>query len=718
VTDQNPPAVARPWRKWYAAIVAAVGLLLFVPGLNGFGLWDPYEIRIADAARMVATTHTWSLLPQLSKPPALIWLVAFGFDRFGVHEGGGRLPIAILAALVLVATYYAGAGLGRRRAAFLGTLALATCPAFLLGARQLTSNVPLYLGAVLAVGGIGRAVWPPANTSEGRRLLDLLLGVAGLIIGFLSGGLLIGVLPTLAAVAIAVPLVGGATSVATIAAVSSLGVLALVLAAFRHTGYTMLLGGVPHAFASTAVITTHLKALGFAAFPWVALAPLAALRALTLVESAPAAATTDAKNVVETDAGRERFGALFLLAWIVVLYVAGTFQSAGVVELSLPLLPMVLLLIGGYLDDVLSQVEPLPFAGLVAALGALILGRDFFLFPESYVGAHITESIRWPGPLTNVPYVIMAYAAFWAGVVGLGLGVRLAHKDADAATHQKGRRLLIGGALGASMLMALATAWWIVPQVSKHLSVRDVYGKTAKLDPKAPIGQYRFNASGAAYYHGDKPATTLMSVKDVFDFLAKPERVFVMAGSEELPSIDQTSRQDKKSYFVVDDTNSRFLVLSNRLGPNEQDVNPLKRFISDQPPKPQHVVEAEFEGKVKLLGYDLLDSLSRGQDFKIRLYFQVLQPLGGGYKVFIHFDGPGSRFNGDHVPLEGRFPTNHWVPGYYITDEHAMTPDRATQPAGYYKLFMGFFSGDTRLKVTNGPQDGENRVKLGGITIK
>jgi hypothetical protein len=58
------------------------------------------------------------------------------------------------------------------------------------------------------------------------------------------------------------------------------------------------------------------------------------------------------------------------------------------------------------------------------------------------------------------------------------------------------------------------------------------------------------------------------------------------------------------------------------------------------------------------------------------------------------------------------------VPGYYITDEHAMAPDRATQPAGYYRIFMGFFAGDSRLKVTTGPQDGENRVKLGGVNIK
>jgi hypothetical protein len=266
--------------------------------------------------------------------------------------------------------------------------------------------------------------------------------------------------------------------------------------------------------------------------------------------------------------------------------------------------------------------------------------------------------------------------------------------------------------------MALAVNHWVIPQVSKHLSARDLYGKSKTLDPNAPVGQYRFNATGASYYTGGKIPQTLSSAEELFAFLAKPERVFVMAASDELANIDQLARQKKASYYVVDDSNSRYLMLSNKLSGEEKDLNPLRRFILDQPPTPQNKVEVDFEGKVQLLGYDLPPQLSRGQDFKIRLYFKVLQPLGGSYKVFIHFDGPGARFNGDHVPMEGRFPTQNWVPGYYIIDEHEMKPDRATQPSGYYRVFMGFFSGDARLKVSSGPQDGENRVKLGSVNIK
>ena len=102
------------------------------------------------------------------------------------------------------------------------------------------------------------------------------------------------------------------------------------------------------------------------------------------------------------------------------------------------------------------------------------------------------------------------------------------------------------------------------------------------------------------------------------------------------------------------------------------------------------------------------------------LNIEVNQPVGGIYKVFLHFMGP-SYINGDHVPLDGRFPTPYWVPGYYITDEHVVTPktgDQLSAPSGVYQIYMGFFAGDRRMKVVSGPQDGDNRVKLGLLRLK
>ena len=97
-------------------------------------------------------------------------------------------------------------------------------------------------------------------------------------------------------------------------------------------------------------------------------------------------------------------------------------------------------------------------------------------------------------------------------------------------------------------------------------------------------------------------------------------------------------------------------------------------------------------------------------------------PLPGSYKVFVHFDGPGIRINGDHLPLDGKFPTQYWVTATYITDEHTVHPsDNNTgtaPPSGYYQLYMGLYMGAERLKIVSGPSDGDNRARIGGITVR
>ena len=718
MTNERSGATRLPSVPVCYALLAALALVLFFPRLGSFGFWDPYEIKIADAARNVATaqatlaqaTHT------IGRPPATVSLVATGFELFGIGELGGRLPIAITSLLAVLACFYAGAGLIRRRGALLGSFVLATAPAFLLGARQLTTNAPLLLGTSLAVGGLARLCWPPVQSSSpALRAIDALLAAAGLFIGFTSGALLLGVVAPLGAVAVA--LIASSPDRARGELAIGLGVAALVTLgaagwAWAHPGgYSALLGGMAHPFLNSAVFTNALKQLGFGLFPWIALLPMAGIHAL--------ASTTSPE---EQPAPREWFGRVTLVCWFVALYLCGTLEAAGVQDVLVPAAPAVLLLVGAYLDDLLDSDETQPFAALTAALGALVIGRDFFVFPENFVGAHMVESLRWPGPLQSMPYVMVSYAAFFAGVIGLGIGAPLAPGGGSAAQRRSGRLMLVGGAVAASLGMALFTAQYLVPTCSKHLSSKELYGKTKQLDPKAPIGQYHFNAQGSSYYSGGKTPVTLASLDDLFKFLARGEHVFVMAGAEELPSLDQYAKQHTATYYVVDDSSARYIMLSNRLGPGERDVNPLKLFVSDKPPTPAHPLAINFDNKVELIGWDAPAMIGGHQDFKLRLYFKVNAPLSGSYKVFVHIDGAGVRINGDHVPLDGKFPTNYWVPGTYVTDEHIIHPtdnNTATAPnSGFYQVYMGLYLGSERLKILSGPSDGDNRARLGGITVK
>ena len=73
--------------------------------------------------------------------------------------------------------------------------------------------------------------------------------------------------------------------------------------------------------------------------------------------------------------------------------------------------------------------------------------------------------------------------------------------------------------------------------------------------------------------------------------------------------------------------------------------------------------------------------MRRGSQVEVKLYYKILQPVGGAWKSLMHFDGP-LRFNGDHEPIKGRCPTSTWQPGDYV-DRHAHDPaGGARVPAG------------------------------------
>ena len=175
---------------WWIALFAIV---LVLPRL-GFGFWDPWELKIAEHARDMATSS--SLVDVTvnkrfgAEPPADLVISALGMRMFGIGEVGGRLGNGLCAILAILAVYWAAAGLLRRRAAVLSALALGSLPIFVLESRQLMSDMPLIAGLALALGGLGRYAWPAAGV---RRVGDFAVGCAGLALGLLSGGWLLGV---------------------------------------------------------------------------------------------------------------------------------------------------------------------------------------------------------------------------------------------------------------------------------------------------------------------------------------------------------------------------------------------------------------------------------------------------------------------------------------------------------------------------------------------
>lgn len=727
----------------------ALAALLFLPLLGHDGLWDPAEVRIADVAKEMAHGHSWIVPARAPGPhtPLLYWALSAGY-RVGAGELAGRLPVAVLSLLAVLAAWYAAAGLLRRRAAFLGTFALVTTPAVFLGARALNTHVDAMLTATLAVGGLARLARPGGDEEQGGgAALHFALALVGLGLGFYAQGLLLGVAVPIGAVAVALLVTGDRRAgvlrpVLSIAALLAAG--AAIFAWWRgtpgggHPGYSALLGGSPRPSVHSIELTTLLKTLGFGAFPWIALAPLAVVRIFGALGEEE-----------QPDRPRDDYGRLVLLAWLLLAYFAQTLFHAGVSEQAhFGAWAAIALLAGLWLDELWEAREFAVVAGLFAIIGAALLAHDYLMFPESWAGAHVLDGIKWPTPaggervflglriptaLTLAPQLILFVGLVWGALVALACAVRPdgLSPEEDAATGPgvlgglAGRQSLLAGSLLAALVAAAGTVYWVIPEVSQHLSYKGLFNKYKSLvgTGNSEIGKYRVPGQLSEY----GKTTEIASLPQMFEFLAKRERVFVIAAADELPAIDQYARShagEEKvaaNYYVVDDTNSKFLMISNQLGA-EKDLNPLRRFVlkADGPlPKaPQFAASADFEGKIELLGYDVKPEIDRGAEFTITMYYKVKQAVPAGYKVFIHFDGPGTRFNGDHVPLEGRFPTNYWVPGSYIIDEHKVVAERAMAPAGTYFIYTGFWLGDSRLKVTSGPNDGDQRVKLGAVRVK
>jgi hypothetical protein len=58
-----------------------------------------------------------------------------------------------------------------------------------------------------------------------------------------------------------------------------------------------------------------------------------------------------------------------------------------------------------------------------------------------------------------------------------------------------------------------------------------------------------------------------------------------------------------------------------------------------------------------------------------------------------------------------------WLPGDLLVDDSDFKLEPNFTP-GTYQIFFGLFVGDTRLKVINGPNDGENRIIGGDLRVQ
>ncbi len=437
-----------------------------------------------------------------------------------------------------------------------------------------------------------------------------------------------------------------------------------------------------------------------------------------------------------------------LLGWPVAL-------ALGAFELTMAWIKaLILQFLGSVLFYPLWLAERIEAQGLVGPTAALLPGNERRILSDLW--AHATKGklhlrILWSlAAILVLPFWALLFPVRLAwylllaplGALGSALAAavtRLKVTSEGTGTH---RTWLMAGVGMVALAWGAYVSHLLLPELSRHFSpkaVLETYHRAAAGTKGSTMALYRVKSRSASFYNAGKVLTEkdLSSkfswkrshTEPLLAYLAQADRVFALVGSSYLGTLEQKARKAGIDYYVLDAKSQWFLLVSNKLGSGETDHNPLRKLVRNKAPaNVGRRINAVFknpssgssDGDLVLLGVDMPRVIYKGHKFVVRLYFKVNHDLNGDWKVFIHFDGPGLRFFGDHKPLEGKYPTRYWTSGTFIVDPHEVPSSetsRLATPSGIYHVWMGLYRGDTRMTVLSGPKDDHNRVKLGTVRV-
>jgi hypothetical protein len=117
-------------------------------------------------------------------------------------------------------------------------------------------------------------------------------------------------------------------------------------------------------------------------------------------------------------------------------------------------------------------------------------------------------------------------------------------------------------------------------------------------------------------------------------------------------------------------------------------------------PPMAHRVEADFDGQVTLVGYDLdLAQMATGGPARLTLYWQAQAEMETAYVVFVHLlDEAGQIVTQiDQEPQNGEAPTTGWLAGELVSEEIEVPAPKET--VGPRSVAVGLYDPFTGMRV-------------------
>jgi len=459
--------------------------------------------------------------------------------------------------------------------------------------------------------------------------------------------------------------------------------------------------------------------IGYGTFPWGIVGPIAIFALLA------------------SDDRRRRVLGGVTLAWA-----AGAWLAAEVFQRKSGFtlyggFPALAIAIGVWLDGVFGDASKrkagaLPpgamLVGLFVALAVIDMGKDLQSFPERITSLLVGgDAIQYPKAAELVFIPTRVWLLVLGGLVAIGFAIAMITWRDDEKRQAMRKASRIGLVIALSFTTVTAAFWsfgW-QPALATHLSSKTMFDTYKGLAKKGDQLVIMGDMGDAAYDYAPEAKPELLSSRDqIVAAIGRPNRVFAIAPQTELCQLHREI--GGKPYFVIDDRNTRSLMLSNKLD-GAVDRNPLRTSILHEPPKQiafKPKGRVVFDNKIELLGWSMPRTVDRGDKFTVTMFYKILQPVGGNWRILFHFDG-ALRFNGDHEPIKGRCQTATWQPGDYIVDTHTVTAGAGAFTPGPYEVWTGFFTGSApnwkNMTVSEAPadmRDQVDRVKITTITLQ
>jgi len=174
-----------------------IAFLVRLLGIIEYPLHDPTEARYAEIPRLIIETGHW-IMPPFSydqpfwgKPPLTFWLTAISFQLFGYSEFAARLPVLLLAGLLLWMLYQFAKTVQSTEKALFSTLVLLSTALFFIASGAVMTDMALCVCITLSM----ISFWQALHQESAHQVNKWgYLFFVGLGVGLLVKGPIVGVL--------------------------------------------------------------------------------------------------------------------------------------------------------------------------------------------------------------------------------------------------------------------------------------------------------------------------------------------------------------------------------------------------------------------------------------------------------------------------------------------------------------------------------------------